>query len=342
MRTAESLLRISRPEELFAGDADKAKQQYRELAKEWHPDKNKGDAKASEVFAHVNVLYDAAVERLAKGLWEAEGLLKLKTKSGSALSITYLRKLSFELGQMYVGDDHVTYLVDDAHKQLFENAEHAVRKFKFASDRMQTEISRYLPGGVGTFQLSDGRLGMRIPKTPDLLLLRDVLTHFNDVIEPKHVAWIQNTIHNLSCYLSWAGLVHHHISPDTYFISPEYHSGALLGGWWFAVKKGEAVSQLPKRTLDYLPWNVRTQKKAHPHTDLELIRATGRECLGDITGIRLAKNGTPAPMNTWLQSTGDVNAVDAYTQWGEVLKASFGPRKFVKLSLNAATLYAKK
>lgn len=342
MRTAEHLLRITRPEELFAGDADKAKQQWRELAKQWHPDHNASNPRAPEVFAHISNLYDAAVERISKGVWEAEGLLKLKTKSGSALSITYARQLPFELGQMFVGDDHVTYLVDAAHERLFDNAVRITKSFKYASDRMEKEVSRYLPGSVGTFALSDGRLGMRVPKTPDLLLLRDVLTYFDNAVDPKHVAWIQNTLHNLSCYLSWAGLVHHNIGLDTYFISPEFHSGALLGGWWYATKKGAPLSQLPKRTFDYLPWKIRTDKKAHPHTDLELIRATGRELLGDVTGVRLFSNGTPKQIATWLQDASKLNAVDAYSQWGEVLKSIYGARKFIKLSLNATTLYAKK
>lgn len=324
------------------GDADRAKQQWRELAKEWHPDRNEGNPRASEVFAHVNSLYDAAVERLAKGLWEAEGLLKLKTKSGSALSVTYFRKLSFELGQMYVGEDHVTYLVDKDHRDLFNNAEAITRNFHYGSERMREEVSRYLPASVGLFELSDDRLGMRVPKTPDLLLLRDVLAHFGNTIDPKHVAWIQNTLHNLSCYLSWSGMVHHNIGPDTYFVSPEYHSGALLGGWWYAAKKGKKLTQLPKRTFDYLPWKARTRKEAHPQTDLELIQATGRELLGDITGVRLEKTGVPKQMATWLQAAANGDAVDSYKQWGEVLKQVFGARRFVKMPLTAATLYAKK
>lgn len=342
MRTAETLLRITRPEDLFTGDPDKAKQQWRALAQEWHPDRNASNPRASEVFAHVSSLYDTAVDRLAKGLWEGEGFLKLTTKSGSPLSVTYLRKASFELGSMYVGEDHVTYLVDPQHKGLFDNAEKLTHKFKYASDRMEKEISRYLPKGVGQFELKDKRLGMRVPKSPDMLLLRDVLNFYGGALDPKHVAWIQSSLQNLACYLSHAGIVHHNISPDTYFISPEFHSGALLGGWWYAAKQGTTISRVPTRTHEYLPFKVRHEKKAYPQTDLELILATGRELLGDITGTKLLKGKTPKEMVAGLRVAASDDAVNSYKQWMVVLKDSFGARRFTKMDLNAVVLYAKK
>lgn len=58
--TADDLLKIKRPEDLFRGDPAEAKRQYHELAKKWHPDHNNGNAQALNVFQHINALYDQA------------------------------------------------------------------------------------------------------------------------------------------------------------------------------------------------------------------------------------------------------------------------------------------
>jgi hypothetical protein len=339
MLTANALLNRIKPEDLFSGDPAKAKQQFRKLAKQWHPDHNT-NPRASEVFAHLRKLHEEGLKKIEDGLWEGSGLLSLQYKGWATLkSKKYLRMIPFELGQCYIGKKDITYVLDQGHKEFFDTAIEMMKSCTYADERMYKEVNRYLPVSRSWSETVDKKLVLEINKDPGAILLRDVLNYYNGSIEPRHVGWIQNTIHNLTCYLQYAGITHANISPDTYFISPEMHSGALLGGWWYAAKRGDTINKLPRRTLDYLPWSVRTDKKATHLIDIELVKATGRELLGDITGTKL--NKAPEPLIRYLTDAASGTAIENYSAWKKALLDSFGPNKFVNMEIDVTKIYPK-
>jgi hypothetical protein len=336
MDEANALLALKTPEQLFSGDAEKAKHEFYALAQRWHPDRNPDKLSAS-VFAHISALYDEAIRKLENNLWDGTGVLRAEGLHGR-LEIPYRRRCSFELGSLYLADERVVYVLDAKYRDLYDNAQRMLGSFVFASNRMQQEIQRYLPHDFKTFQLRDGRLGLEIPKAPEFVRLRDVVKHLGGRIEPRHVAWILSTLHNLVCYLEYAKITHNDISLDTYFISPAQHSGALLGGWWYAVRSGAELKQVPRRTYELLPWSVRTKKRAESRTDLDLVRAVGRELLGS----GLATDTTiPTLLVEWLRNVSTGDAVRDYDLWRKALKDAFGPRRFVKMEVTADNLYGK-
>lgn len=330
MGVATELLKIQRPEGLFLPKVTEIKKKHRELAKEWHPDVN-GNPAAGVVFQHLTYLYEKALDKLAFDYWGFEGLMKFRSKKGAGWDLKYRARHRFELGEFYVADNVVVYLIEGKHKKLVDNALGTIDRFRYPSDKVREEVSRYLPRGAEVLNLDSDWLAVGVKKTPDLLLLKDVLRHYG-TLDPKHIAWIQSSLHNLSCYLWVSKLTHNDISLDTYFISPQHHSGALLGGWWYAKPVGEKLEQVPKRTFDYLPWEVRNTKKASRLTDQELVRLVGRELLGS--------GDAPAPMQEWFKSVASEGAVEAYDKWmNEVLPSSFGKRRFTKMDLDVETLY---
>jgi len=339
--TADELLAVRRPEDLFAGDLTKAKQQFRELSKRWHPDRNPGPL-ALAVFQHINALHDLTEQRVQQGLWEGAGELVLWDKHGGQSTIGYLRALPTEVGRLYIGDDHLTYVVEAHHRSLWQNADRMTRTFPYADDPMRSDLSRYMPTPARTWEAQDGRLVYAVPKARDLLLLRDVLGHFGGVMPPRHAAWIISRLCNLVCYLSYAQRVHHNLSLDTIYISPAKHSAALLGGWWYAATTGSPITQVPERTHTYLPWVVRTKKQALVLTDLELVRVVGRELLGDASGKGLTDQQAPGPVLAWLKGVAFGTPIEQYRTWDTVLTQAFGPRRFVKMDLTADMLYPRR
>lgn len=333
--TAEDIIKMKKPEELFSGNLDAAKKEYRELARIWHPDVSKFSDAAS-VFSNINALYAKAVEKIEGGFWESLGRLKLKSKTDSTtIDLPYLSRRPFELGEMFVAKNSVLYLIDERHKALMLNGMGHITSFKYGSDRMKTEMERYLPGPMSNYmQCDDGRFAVSIEKKPGLVLLRDVLDFYGGAMDPKHIAWIMSGALNISCYLSFAKIAHCDISLDTYFISPVDHSCALLGGWWYSTKLGEQVRQVPTNTFNHLPWKVKTSKTALPQIDGELIRAMGRELAG----------GKPVPkaLESWLRVSAGGNAFKEYENWGGVLKESFGPRRFTIMEVTPEALYGRK
>jgi hypothetical protein len=177
-------------------------------------------------------------------------------------------------------------------------------------------------------------------KSENYFRLADVIEHLGGKVDPKHVAWIISTMLNLHCYLGLIGVVHHHLSPDTYFIHPTDHDGALLGGWWYAMNHGERLIALPARTLNLGPTIIAADKRAIFRTSAELIRATARELLGDPTGLRLASMGYPLALIDWARGAAGADPFEEYSHWStHVLPRSFGARRFVEMKLSAADVY---
>jgi hypothetical protein len=339
--SAEALLAIrpSEPERLFTGDEEIAKQEFRALVSRWHPDRCP-DAGTTGVFQHVNRLYDAAARKLGGGIWQTPGLLALRATDGATYKIRYRKERQFELGRLFVGREIVAYVVEIDHADLFENALQVIDRLPCADPRMAAEVGRYLPEIVRHFETEEGRV-LVLRKTPDLVPLRDVLDRFGGRMDARHVAWIVSSLLNLACYLDYARLAHNAILADTAFVSPTQHAGALLGGWWYAVRQGERMRAAPAATVQYAPFGVIDRRRGDIRTDLELIRALGRELLGDATGSRLEREkAAPRPMLDWLRLPAGDSALRDYRIWMDrVLKDSFGKRRFVKLDVSVEDLY---
>lgn len=324
---ADTIIAITQPERLFPGDLAAAKQRYRALSKQWHPDHG-GDAL---VFAHIAKLWKLAEHRLIAGGWEGGALTTFRDRTGVEWTRQSRTGAPFIHGHSLICDDCVIYLANqDTEPALLTNFHTIDGRFNFASNRMREEFERYLPKITKSVQLQDDRRYLEIAKTPDLLRLRDVVTHLGP-LDSKHTAWIVSSLLNLCCYLQFTGLVHGDISPDTYFISPKYHSGALLGGWWYVTPQGSQLTLLPKRTVGVLPFKTRLTKIASSQVDLELVRLTAREVAAPM----------PEPMRTWLTEPGNGDAVQQYQQWSAILKQTFGERRFIQMLLDADTVYTK-
>lgn len=324
---------VTEPERLFSSP-DAYKDEFRALAKKWHPDAG-GHA---DVFDRIAKLYDAAAAKVTKGEWHTPGLLMVHTSKGKDVKIRYLKKHATETGEMFISRTMVTHATRNDFADVVHSAKKIIGGFTYASDRMRKEISRYLPVVSRAFDAGDVQY-MIMDKTPDLILLRDVINHYGGKIDPKHAAWIISSMLNLACYFEYAGLVHNAIGPDTYFISPPHHSGVLLGGWWYACKEGAKMVALPARTTRVMPVDILTKKKAEHRTDLTLIRAAGREMLGDPVGTRL--DGVPKAMSQWLRYASSGSALKDYEEWGKVLTESFGPRRFTEMKIEASDIYRR-
>ena len=341
--TGDELLAIplDRPERLFTRSG--LRSEYRALAKRWHPDVA-GPA-GETVFAHVTALYERAEQRLAEGVWDGPGRLELIATDGIRYLFRYRSRRAFELGQILIADSVIAYLVDPSQRDLFDRAVSAISGFRFADTGMRSEMGPCLPEIVARFE-TDGSEGgaahlvLVIRKAADLLPLSDTLAHFGGKLPPRHVAWIMSSLFNLACWLEWAGLSHNAIDADAVFLSPRRHQCALLGGWWYSATTGAKLKALPGRSAAAIPESVLRDGRADPRIDGTLLRLLGRDLLGSAIGSRLAADRSiPAPLVAWLRLAADGDAVADYSAWREVLKASFGPRRFVPLRLTADDLY---
>ncbi|MFN8657172.1 MAG: J domain-containing protein [Candidatus Obscuribacterales bacterium] len=347
--TAAKLLSIDAPELLFSRSPDEAKREYRSLARLWHPDCAHDGSAAPEIFAHINELYRLAVIKLSDGSWvepvekveqETPGIKKFRRTNGTIMRVTYQKVQSFELGTMYVSPDTVTFDIEDEHRDLFLNGCQQIGALSFASAAMALEMANSLPQVVDRFK-TDGSSIVVLRKTPDQLLLSDVLAHYRGRMKVAHVGWILNCLYNLACYLQWSRLSHNGIAPDTIFISPLRHSAMLLGGWWYARPIGSPLTMVTERTLQFMPTDAMRNKRADHRTDLELIKSIGRELLGDMIGDDLKfNNKLPQNVVDWLLMPSTGNALLDYSSWkDEILRKTFGKPRFVAMKLDTTNFY---
>ncbi|MBS1953152.1 MAG: hypothetical protein JST89_03145 [Cyanobacteria bacterium SZAS-4] len=350
--TADKLLSIETPESLFSNSLSEAKAEYRFLAGQWHPDR-KSTPDAMRVFMHIVQLYRDARQKMASGKWnescekieeQIDGWRKFRLLDGSIKTCKYRISHPFELGTTYVADNSIVFELDKEFEQLFQQGRKRIHMLPLKNNSMALEMSKYLPQVQQTFRTESSNI-LVVRKTPDQLLLRDVINHFGGKLTPaNHIGWILNNLLNLACYLEWAGVTHNAISATTVVISPLRHNLMLLGGWWYSTKAGQVLSYIPEETLKCIPPDILRNKRADARVDLELIKSVGREILGDASGAHLTfGKSLPPDLVDWLQLPSSGSAFEDYKTFKrEVLPSAFGPPKFVNMQLDADLLYKEK
>lgn len=344
------------PERLFPRDKSGIKSIFRKLSKKWHPDTNPGNKAASDVFAHISRLNESAKDKLESGRWETPGVFEIKQKSGKTAKIQYLKKQKFELGEFFICKDKLLYVIDKNCADFASNGINAIKAFKYPNDKIKKQFKKQLPQNTKKFEAADGRQVIMMDRDPQMILLRDLLDSQGGKIDPKQVAWIMSRLHNMTCYLQANGLTHNAITLDTVFVLPKDqaykptkdkpisdkdHTIALLGGWWYASKEGDALTGLPAEAVSYAPRDVLDEGRADRKIDHTLIRIIGRQLLGDITGVRLARDkNIPKPMADWLTLPGSGDAMKDFETWQQkVLINSFGKRRYVEMNVKASDIY---
>lgn len=340
--TADQILSIAsgEPERLFAAcDKDRVKKEFHQMAMFWHTDRNTSP-QAKDVMQRLTELYNAANKKIENGAWEVPNAFMFQTVDGKKKRINYLKKVPFELGDMYIGNAMVTFAVNKAERALYDNARSIISGLKYPDDKMRDRLSRVLPQIKHQFE-TDDKLIMSVAKNPDEILLADVLQHYKGKVDPRHAAWMISRLHNVSCYLEWAGLTHNALSTETCFVSPKDHRLNFLGGWWYAAKEGAKLKALPPKTVAVVSPRLFDNPLADKAVDMALVRAVGREILGDASGRTLiGSKDIPKEMVSWLNGLGTGYPKEDFRIWSDdILTKSFGARRFVEMNLTPNDIY---
>jgi hypothetical protein len=333
---------LDRPEKLYKVKTEKEiKTIYRRLSMLWHPDRHP-DSDTSNVFAHLKGLYETGLKKMEDGLWNKGKVIVFKDKSGKTYEMKYVSTHAFELGQCYIANSFVAWVFAQDYQDLAENAVRRIESLKFANNDMKKEMAKYLPE-VHQIIRTDSSFIVVIKKDPGLVLLKDALAYLGNRIESRHAAWIISGMYHIACFLKYNHLMHGGITLDNYFINPQAHSAALLGGWWYAHEEKTMLKALSQQAVDVAPVSLINKKQADCRLDLEMIRLAGRQILGDASGVYLNKNrDIPAPMVNWLKdiSATKASAFEEYETWQrKILKDSFGVRRFIEMKLTPNDIY---
>lgn len=321
---AASILAAS-PKALFTGDAALINSEFRKYARQWHPDHNK-DEQAAEVMEHLIRSRDRALKK------DFGPSIVLEREDGSKFRMEYLTMRVADGVTVFVGVSSVAYLVNDAINDLVARAVN--RKWKFANSDMEKEMIRFLPVFVREIKLKSGRL-LVYRRTPDQVLMSDLIAH-EKIVSP-HASWMITRMLNIACYLEYAGVSHLSIAPEFLLVSLEHHGVSLTGPALYITPCGQRPKAAPRRTIEAIPRLKISDTMAEGRFDLQLIRQTALDLLGDPSGNRI-RNDPAIRQETvqWVSSVPAKSAIADYTAW----EKSLGERKFVAYPKSARDIYA--
>jgi hypothetical protein len=329
-----SLLDIpaDRPELLFPADRAGIRQTWRRLCGAWHPDRNR-DSRAGWVFAHLQALHRAALERLDGGVWDSGRELTVTTLAGTCYRLRYLSRLETALGPCLIGREVMAWLLPAERADIARRGFDLIGCLPFADTAMRESMAGHLPAPRKLLETRDFVVVV-LGKQADFVSLADLRRFLGGSIDPRHVAWIASGLLDIACYLEWADLCHLAIAPDQCLVSPHNHGVALAGGWWFATRAGTALECLPARSARVAPPDVLHHRVADRRLDALLIRHSALDLLGD------AAADAPAAMRDYLALPGSGSAIRDYHDWQRALWTCFGERRFTELAVSPEDVYA--
>lgn len=329
----------NRPDKLF--DPVDIITQHRKLKSRWHPDRNKSPD-ATKVFQHLNELKEIALEQLGMGTWVGPNKILFYTKDKKKMVFKYRRFHEIEVGKLYIGYNTLMYVIDQNFTPLFDNATKRLGAIHYPLAKFKDEFTRYLPEVV--FSEADCSIGhvFVMKKTEDVILLQDLIDHLGGKIPPKHVAWIVSSLMNTACFLNHIDLNHNGLTTTNVFVSPQYHSCCIFGGWWYSSTVNGRLLALPRELINKLPASVLTDKVSKVEHNLIGLFTLALACLGDTsgTGSKLLTNSDiPAEFLAHLQNYPSNDVIDEYGKWRRTLEKVWGPRKFINLDVKSSDIY---
>ena len=117
-----------------------------------------------------------------------------------------------------------------------------------------------------------------------------------------------NSLYSIVCFINYNGLTHNGITVDSCFISIKNHYVSLLGGWWYAVKSGKALLDIPKEISSMLSYKCNQSSKANSILDLESIKLIGRILLCNNTDTILSSEiNIDSNLMIWLEENSTDN-----------------------------------
>jgi hypothetical protein len=333
MIALDLVLSATSPRVIFGRPAtiEAARVIFQRLASQLHPDRNP-DARASEAMAKLNVMFDEISRRFGVGATPVRFKI---AKVDRTVDIVPRRTLDFELGKVLLGADEVLYHIRPEFADLVARF-HSLLPFSFPDDKIRGEVAPYLPREMESYRLEDGSALVSVGVSKEAVKLSEVRGAVKD---PKHVAWIVSDLYGLACYFHIKNITLAGLSVDAIWILPKAHRTLIVGGWWYSAANAQKLLALPPSTLAAMPKAWLDRPRPGTYVNCELIKAIGRELLGDVSGARLVALGVPKPMAAHLRSIGTGDTIIEYHNWTKVLTDSFGARRFTELDLMVGDVY---
>lgn len=318
------------PAELLPGGESAIKSKFKDLAKHWHPDKNKSP-EAERVFEHLKRCRDYLLSGASRSVLLTDKITERKQRY-SFISEHRMRDM-----RVLVGATTVSYLLTG---QMAILGLPIIRKhWEFTDDKQRAEMMRFLPEHHRIIDAREGLLVTYHRRAGDALLLDVVDYHkrTNTRIPPLAVMWMISGLLNIACYMEIRGIAHCALREEFLVVNLDKHEVKLEGPPIFACRIGERPKVALAETLrDYPVLRTKDYAIQNSRLDLTLIRSLVMRLLGHRTTRQVrADPEVPRGIADWLESPLPRTAVEDYVAW-EKLR---GKRAFHIYGLSARDIY---
>ena len=251
------------------------------------------------------------------------------------INFSYYTAFKFELGECYVSESRIAYLISNKYLYYLNNAIENLKSIYYGDDdEIQLYFSPTIPHFYKKMQLGTHCLVMfKIPN--GVFPLDSIIRYFGGYLEGEHVCWIISRLLNIVEFIHKNGKVHNGINIDNCFISPSNHFVALYGGWWYSKQDGKTMYGMPTSVYNILDEETKKSKKSNIITDINSVKQVGRI----ISGIETFGEdiGLPRPLYSFLTSNN--SSIDSVLkEWEEVKRNSYGEPKFMKMDVDISKI----
>lgn len=313
--------------DFFERNEHKIRLKYRETAKAIHPDLCSNRSEAIELFEKLNKLRDQALQDIQWGTWTESNVVRLPGFG----AIHYRHGMQTEFGERYVTDDRVIWIFNqdkNKYKKLFTDGLSSIDWSRFNS-----ECRDYHKMLIGSIERTTNN-AISVTKNADEYPFDLFLATYKDKLDGRDLAWMISRMCDLACFLKASGIVHNGLEPINLFIRPKNHTIAILGGWQYAVKRGQKMTGVSREIFDLMPSKTKSTGIATSETDIESIRRMFQK-------IAQGKDDIPVPVMDWIMRGSTDDARHEFILWDEALEKAYGVRKFKVFSAEADKIYSQ-
>jgi len=140
--SGSEILSITHPGFLF--DKSKFHEEYKLLAKKWHPDLSKYPD-ANIVFAHINDLYDKLSKTDTDHIFVSRDYIQFQSADNKQYKMKITTHHKFDLGDMYINDTAILFLFEKKYQKFYDNFKRSVPNLKYPRPDLEAEFKKYFP-----------------------------------------------------------------------------------------------------------------------------------------------------------------------------------------------------
>lgn len=349
----KKLKQAKHPEDVFSS-ADAAKDEFREYAKQLHPDRHPGDKFAEEGFKLLNDYWELAEKKIAAGSWGDKAAIvkpiKLATKK-AAYTITGVLTQG-DMCQVYdatsdVKDNPnvvVKVVRSPANNDLLAN-EAKQLNFMWKDSKMKSKpVMKHVPQIVDSFVLNQGAVNKQVVvlrKLEDYITIHDVLKAYPNGIDLADAAWMFNRLLAALMAIHQSDLVHAAVLPPHFMIHGPSHNGVLIG-WSYAVPNAGTVKAISPGWKSYYPTEILEKRPVSPGTDLYMAANLFTHLIGGDWVNRTFPKTLPKPIQgllraCWLSQRHRLgDAFELFEDFRRALQDIYGKPKFRPFNMPVA------